>query len=172
MKKIIGLCLCAVTFFMLHSDSFAMDIRSTYADVPSTGSTVVNLIDYANSYDSFLDSDYVVFRDDQFSHYIVWGDLETDESGRVVSVDDSDVEFIRYYRTTNIGNDNNYRYLYGVDDSFSLSSEHVNTSNLKNYGFSSSTYSSYYSDYQITMFLILIGSFLFAMMFLNLRRSL
>jgi len=98
--------------------------------------------------------------------------LVVDANNRISNVGSDSVEYIRYYRTGNIGNYSDYRYEYGLDDSFSLSSEHVNTSNLKNYGFVSSTYNSYFSDYQITMFLILIGSFLFAMMFLNLRRSL
>jgi len=77
-KKIFGLCLCAVTFFMLHSNSLALDISGTYDDMESTSSQAENLIDYASSYESFMDSDFVVFHDSQYSYYIVWGDLVVD----------------------------------------------------------------------------------------------
>lgn len=101
--------------------------------VTSTSSQAINLINYAMSFDSFHDSDYVIFNDSEYSYYIVWGKLEN-ENGQVTG---DDVEYIHYYRTSTSGYTSNYVYEVGSDTSFvlSLSSEYVPTSNVTEVGF-------------------------------------
>lgn len=140
-----------------------------YANTNSTSSNAINLINYAMSFNSFKDADYVVFQDSQYSYYIVWGDLEV-EGERVYSVGDGDVEYIHYYRSSGSDYTNTYLYQYSVTDSFSLNKgEYVPTSNIPTVGFMSDTYNTY-ANYQLFgEFLILAVSFLFVIMLKSLR---
>lgn len=152
-----------LSFSLLALPCSALSYSSTYSDLTSTSSQVTNLINYAMNYDSFISSDYVCFRSNQYEYVIVWGDL--DLNGLTVRSEGS-VEYIRYYRTSTL---NEYNYDYGTDSSFSLSSSHINTSNIDSYGFSSSVHNQYYHEYIIRGLLILIVAFVFCKFLLSSR---
>ena len=79
-------------------------IVSLYGTVASTSSNANNLLYLAMNYKSFKGSDYIIFQDGQYSYYIVWGKLELID-GEVV--EQSDIEFLHYYRKDS-GNGYNY----------------------------------------------------------------
>lgn len=164
MKKIIILfsvvCLIAVMSFNVS----ALTVSDTYSDVSSTSSQAVNLVNYAANFESFIDSDFVVFCDSQYSYYIVWGDLENNNG--VIS--GSDVEYIHYYR---IDSYNSYTYQYGTDVSFGLNPDNLCTSNIDNFGFRSTAYETFKLNDNVNKSLIFILAFLFVIMILRLRRD-
>lgn len=143
----------------------ALNVNDTYSDVASTSSQANNLINYAMSYDDFLNSDFVIFCNAQNSYYIVWSD-ELVYDGSIVK--GTDIQYIRYYRSGTTGN-NAYVYDYGVDSSFNLRSTYVCTSNIKDFGFRSAVFEDYYHQHIIKSFCILIASFLFVMFISALR---
>lgn len=143
-----------------------MEFNSTYQDVSSTSSQAVNLLNYAISFDSFRGADYVIFCDEQYSYYIVWGDLAYEED----AVEGSNINYIHYYRDTSSGY-NSYVYDTGAAETFSLVSEHVNTSSLAEYGFKSILHEEYKVYGDVLLFLTLITSFFFVIMLTNLRRA-
>lgn len=143
----------------------ALTFNSTYSDTVSTSSQSINLINYAMSYDDFLDSDYVIFTDSQNSYYIVWSKNMKVNNGIVTA---SNIKYIHYYRSSNY---NSYSYVYGSDSSFTLHSSFVDTSSLANYGFKSSTYDEYKYSYYNKHFFILILAFIFVITLNCLRRS-
>lgn len=170
MNKFLKGCSCCLIamllFFCIRVDSRAMSVSSTYADVVSTSTQAENLYNLAKSYDSFDYADFVIFRDTQYSYYIVWGDLE-ESSGTVTGFD---VEFVRYYTTTTSGYSSNYVYEYGSDSSFSLTSDYVVVSNLDNYGMRFSQYETE-SFYKNSVFIsVLACSMIFAIMLKNFVR--
>lgn len=116
------------------------------------------------NYDSFITSEYVCFRPSQYEYFIVWGKLELNNN--VVRSSDP-VEYIRYYRESNYGE---YKYEYGSDPNFSLSSAFVNTSNINTYGFSSSVHNTYYFEFVVQSLLIFILAFVFSKFLLGTRR--
>lgn len=156
MKKYAILSFVIVIISLCSISSSALTISSTYADLTSTSSQVTNLINYANNYDTFIDSKYVCFRSAQNDYYIVWGSLELN-GNRVQSV--GSVEYIRYYRPNNTGD---WIYDYGTDSSFSLTSSYINTSNIDSYGFSSSVFSAYYNEHVLRYLLLFILALVFA----------
>lgn len=142
----------------------ALTVSDTYSDVSSTSSQAVNLVNYAANYDSFIDSEFVVFCDVQYSYYIVWGDLELSDG----IVSGTDVEYIHYYRTDSY---NSYTYEYGTDVSFALNADNLCTSNIENYGFRSSAYETFKFNDNVNKSLVFILGFLFVIMILKLRRD-
>lgn len=170
LKQFYAAALFLVSFLLLSADAFAFNVSGTYGHASSTNSNVINLVNYAANYDSFMESDFVVFQDEQYSYYIVWGELEKNGKNGVVSVGDSSVEYIRYYRIDGSSYGSNYDYLYGVDSSFSLSSDYICTSNIEGFGFRSSTYEGYRTAYDNSIYLMVIGSFLMTLMIITLRR--
>lgn len=166
MKKIIlviltVLMLCSV--FLLPSS--ALTVSDTYSDVTSTSSQAVNLVNYAANYESFIDSDFVIFCDSQNSYYIVWGDLECD--GDIVTGED--IEYIHYFRSGSSGA-SYYSYVYGTDVVFTLmSTDYVCTSNLSEFGFKSAVYSEYELFDDLDKFLVYMTAFLFIITIIKLR---
>lgn len=150
----------------LSFSSSALSVAGTYSDVASTASQANNLINYAMSYDSFIDSDFVIFCDQQYSYYIVWSD-ELTVDGSAVS--GSDIEYIHYYRQSVTGSQ--YTYVYGTDSIFNLFSDNICTSNLPEFGFSSSVFAQYEYQHHITLLFILIASFGFVITIKLLRGS-
>lgn len=166
MKKfILFLSLICVFISCISFSSSVLTVNSTYSDVASTSTQAVNLVNYAMSYDDFISADYVVFCNEQNSYYIVWGDL----SYNGTSVSGSDVQFLRYYRTGS-GTQYQYIYQYGTDSSFKLTPSHMCTSNIPNFGFSSSTYQEYKNHYDTNCFFVFICSVLFVILIQQLRR--
>lgn len=154
-----------------------MTINSLYGTVSSTSNNALNLLYRAMNYDSFLDSEYIIFQDEQYSYYIVWGNLK-EENGRVTG---SDIEYVRYYRTdSSSGYNYTYSYVYGTDASFALtlSEENLTTSNISGVGFVSMAAEQYeyYSTsgdkfLQFLDFLILFLAFMFVLVICSLRRA-
>lgn len=145
-----------------------MTINSLYATVASTSNNALNLLYRAINYESFKDSDFIIFQDGQYSYYIVWGDLAASDT----RVTGSDIEYIRYVRNGSTY-DSYYTYDYGTDSSFSLalSSEYQTTSNLPGVGFVSMAAVQYDYYYQaaekymsvLDMFVLLLA-FVFVLM--------
>lgn len=120
-----------------------MIVASLYGTVSSTSSTANNLLYLAMNYKSFKSSDYIIFQDGQYSYYIVWGDLELVD-GEIV--ENSDIEYIHYYRSdSSSGYNYTYLYEYGTDTNFSLvlDDEFLTTSNMEGVGFVSLTGTEY-----------------------------
>lgn len=168
MKKpfLIILSLCLI-FFIFSFSASALTINVTYSDVVSSSTQANNLLNFAMSYESFRDSDFVIFCDQQYSYYLVWGDLTVSDAGVVSG---ADVEYIRYYREGD-SYSSSYVYNYGTDVSFGLNPSDMVTSNLPDYGFSSELYRTYISQFELKHFLILLSSFCFVLMILRLRGS-
>ena len=166
MKKLI-LFICLISLFVSCTcfSSAALTFNSTYSDVTSTSSQAVNLVNFAMSYDDFVSSEYVVFCNEQYSYYIVWGDL----SYNGTTVSGSDVQYLRYYRDGS-GTSYQYTYQYGTDSSFNLTPSHICTSNIRNFGFSSSTYQEYKHYYDYSCFIVFVGSVLLVFLISELRR--
>lgn len=120
-----------LVFFTCLLNPKALTINGLYGDMGSTSSNTENLLLYAKNLDSnFIEKDYVIFRNEQYSYYIVWGDLTFNGS----SVTGSDVDYIRYVR------DNSMLYSYdvGVDQTFTLSNiNYLVTSNVNGLGIAS-----------------------------------
>lgn len=152
---------CSLVF-----SSSALSVAGTYSDVSATSTQSNNLINYAMSYDSFIDSDFIVFCDQQNSYYIVWSDELTVDSS---AVSGSDVEYIHYYRQGTTGSQ--YTYVYGIDSIFNLFAENLCTSNLAEFGFISPTFYQYRYQHNITMLFVLIASFGFVITVKMLRGS-
>lgn len=167
MKKILTFSIVLSLFVScLSFSSAALTVNSTYSDVSSTSTQAINLVNFAMSYDDFISSEYVVFCNEQNSYYIVWGDLSYNGS----SVSGSDIQYLRYYRTGS-GTSYQYTYEYGTDNSFNLTPSHMCTSNIRNFGFSSSTYQEFKYYYEFNCFIVFIGSILFVILISQLRRG-
>lgn len=171
-KKIYFFVLIFTCSFMITSKVSALSFNDSYGNITSTNSNAIDLINYAISFDSFTDSDYVIFHAEQYSYYIVWGDL-TYNNG---SFTGKNIEYINYYRTsTGTGYNYTYDYNYGTDTSFSFNSDFSVITNIDNAGLTNETYRIF--DYNEKMFdliknfLILITGFIFVIMVKNLRRS-
>ena len=145
-----------------------MTFTSLEGTVSSTSSQAVNLLNYAMSFDSFRNSEYIIFNDSENSYYIVWGDLY-EKDGKVTS--NGEVEYIRYYRTGTSGYANSYAYQSGSDSTFSLalSDEYITTTSVDNVGFVSSVYEEL-EYYQTSLMLIVFAvAMMFAVMVKNFR---
>lgn len=143
-----------------------MNISSTYSDVYGTSTQAENLLNYAMNYDSFQSADFVIFNDEQYSYYIVWGKDFTYTDSTVVG---SDVEYVRYYRAGSAGN-YSYSYDKGTSDTFLLTYDNIITSNLSEVGVVSPTYETYEYHYNTTMLFVLAVSIVFAMMLRGFRK--
>lgn len=142
-----------------------MTVNSLYGTVSSTSTNAINLFYRAFNYESFKDSDYIIFQNEQYSYYIVWGDLKV-ENGRVTG---SDIEYVRYYRRDTSGYNSTYSYVYGIDSSFSLtlSDEYQTTSSLEGVGFVSLAAVQYdYYSQASEEFMSVLDLFVFAVAFL------
>lgn len=115
----------------------ALTINSTYRDVSPSSSQASNLLALAQNYDTFKESDFVIFSDSQYSYYIVWSNDLSLSNGTVKG---SNIEYIHYYRENNY----NYSYSYGKDSSFTLNSSYLVTSSIDGYGFVSLSNMQYY----------------------------
>lgn len=142
-----------------------MTVNSLYGTVTSTSTNAINLVYRAYNYESFKDSDFIIFQNEQYSYYIVWGDLK-EENGRVTG---SNIEYVRYYRRDSSGYNSTYTYDYGTDSSFSLalSDEYQTTSNIEGVGFVSlaAVQYDYYSQVS-EEFMSVLDLFVFAVAFL------
>ena len=156
----------AFTFFLLICPKVnALTINSTYRDMTPTNGTTTNLLSFAENYDSFKDSKFVVFSDSSDSYYIVWSRNLKNTNNIITG---SNIEYLRYYRvSSSVG----YQYLYGTDSSFRLNSSYHNTSNIDGYGFISSQNQEYEHIYYVKYFLILITGMIFIIVITNLKRS-
>lgn len=151
--------LCSLSCFALSA--------TTYADLSPTASHVQNLISSAMNYSDFLDSDYVVFQDSQYSYRICWA-KELNYNGRVISSDD--VQSISYVRNGS-GYDYTWSYSYDDSDSFNLTVNHLVISNIDGVGAFSPTYDDYKYHHNSHWLLIFSLSFLGVLMFLAFRRT-
>lgn len=165
MKKFLAMVSFSVCLFLSFSIVVNALSIDTYGHTASTNSNVINLINYAQSFDSFRNADFVVVQSDQYEYYIVWSDQLVYGS----MVTGSDVEYIRYYRTGTTNNQ--YTYVYDTDSNFTLDLNHVVTSNIADLGFTSAVYDTYQTNHNINSMLIFFGAFLFVIMLLNLRRT-
>ena len=171
-KKIYLFILIFTCSFMITSKVSALSFNDSYGNISSNNSNAIDLINYAISFDSFNGSDYVIFQSEQYSYYIVWGDL-TYNNG---SFTGKNIEYINYYRiSTGTGYNYTYDYNYGTDTSFSFKSDYSVITNIDNAGLTNENYRIF--DYNEKMFdliknfLILITGFIFVIMVKNLRRS-
>lgn len=164
MKKFIVFLYVVCLTVLMSFPASALTVSDTYSDVASTSSQAVNLVNYAANFESFIDSEFVIFCDSQNSYYIVWGDLENNNG----IISGSDVEYIHYYRTDNY---NSYTYQYGTEVSFGLNPDNLCTSNIENFGFRSSAYETFRLNDNVNKSLMFILAFLFVIMILRLRRD-
>lgn len=164
--KVLKIMLCSVIIFALFSvNCFALS-SSTYTDLSQSSSTVQNLISFANNYDSFINSDFVVFQNGQYSYYIFWGDLKY--NGTSVTADKA--EYISYIREGS-GYDYVYQYSYGNEEALSLTVSNTVISNIDELGSSSALYAQYKSYETDKMFFVFILACLIVSMFLSFRRT-
>lgn len=102
-----------------------------FASVSPTSDVAVDLLTLAMNKTDFLNQDYIIFRNEWGSYYIVWGELSTDG----VYVYGNDVQYIQYYcADTHQGI---WQYSNGSDSSLTL---YLNdgaypTSSVENVGF-------------------------------------
>lgn len=161
-KKILCIVFVVITVFLFTVSASALSATS-YADLPSTSSQVTNLINYAMSFDDFITSDYVCFRDDSNSYYLVWSDDIT-WSGSQISA--GDIKYVRYYRTSSTAS---WQYGYGTDTSFNFSTAYLVTSNIQGLGSTSSVFETYYHQYNIMLLVILLTGFMLVIAFTSLK---
>lgn len=140
---------------------------SLHDNLVSTSTQVSNLLNFAMGYNSFRNSEYVVFTDADYSYYIVWGDLVKEDN----TVVGSDVEYCHYYRVSTSGYNSVYSYEYGTDTDFTLNlgSDYYCTSNISEVGFVNSSALEYEVYDNVLNFLVLAVAMLFAIMVKILR---
>ena len=138
MRKVSLILSIFIFLFLINIKSAnALTINSTYRDVSPSSSQSSNLLALAQNYDTFKESDFVIFSDSQYSYYIVWSKDLSLSNGTVKG---SNIEYIRYLRDNNY----DYSYTYGKDSSFNLNSTHLDTSSINGYGFVSLANMEYY----------------------------
>lgn len=150
-------------FFTINVN--ALTINSTYRDVTPTSSQSTNLLSLAQNYDSFKESEFVIFSDSQYSYYIVWSKDLSLSNGTVKG---TNIEYIHYHRN----DDYTYTYDYGTDSTFSLTSSYLETSSIDGYGFVSLSDMEYdyyikyddnstmYEQFSIVLVALIFGIFL------------
>lgn len=164
--KFTKILLCCILIFSLFSlNAFALS-SSTYADLAQSSSQVQNLVSYAKNFPGFIDSDFVVFQNGQYSYYIFWGDLVYD--GNRVTADKADC--ISYIREGS-GASYSYRYSYSDQEVLSLTVNHLVCSNIDGLGSSSALYEQYKSYYNQSVFNVFFLAILFSIMVLSFRRT-
>lgn len=161
-KKILCILLVVITVFLFTVSVSAFSATS-YSDLTSTSSQATNLINYAMSFDDFMYSDYVCFRDDSNSYYCVWSDDITWSGSQITA---GDIKYVRYYRTSNTAD---WRYGYGTDTSFRFSTAYLVTSNIQGLGSTSELYETYKTQSNLIGLIVAIGSFAFALMLIKMK---
>ncbi len=161
-KKILCIVFVVITVFLFTVSASALS-GTSYSDLPSTSSQVNNLINYAMSYDDFINSDYVCYRDEANSYYLVWSDEMTLSNSKVTA---EDIKYVRYYRPSNTST---WQYYYGEDDTFSLTSAYLVTSNIKGFGTVSELFETYYYQRNLTILFIVITAFVLVIAFVSLK---
>lgn len=166
MTKFLKITLCSIIIIAVFSfNAFALS-GSTYADLSQSSSTVQNLISYANNYDDFITSDFVVFQSGQYSYYIFWGDIEFD--GTLVTA--SEAQCISYIREGS-GYDYSYTYTYSDKQTLSLTVNHLVVSNVDELGSTSALYEEYKINYSDTALGVFMLALIFVLMCLAFRRT-
>ena len=145
-----------------------MVVSNLYGTVTCTSTQASNLLYMAMNYESFKNSEYIIFQDEQYSYYIVWGDLYI-EDGVVKEVES--IEYIHYYRSGSSNYDYTYVYEYGTDTSFDLylDSTYQTTSNIPGVGFVSMVSAQYNFYSSASDFYIFGTALLFVVMICALR---
>lgn len=151
-----------ITVFLFSISSFALS-GTSYGDLTSTSSQAVNLINYAMSFDDFINSEWVCYRDDTNSYYLVWSD-EMIWQGSTVSA--SDVKYVRYWRENNQAS---WKYGYGTDNNFTFSTAYLCTSNVPGLGSISEVFESYYYQHNFLVLGVLFTSFILVIAFVSLK---
>lgn len=150
-KKILCIIFVVITVFLFTVSASALT-GSSYSDLPSTSSQVTSLINYAMSFDDFLYSEWVCYRDDTNSYYLVWADDMTWQ-GSTVSADN--VKYVRYWRENNQAS---WRYGYGSDSKFTFSTAFLCTTNIQGLGSMSDVFERYYfQENFITLGIVFTG---------------
>ena len=161
-KKILCFAFVIITVFSFTVSVSALS-GTSYSDLPSTSSQVNNLINYAMSYDDFITSDYVCYRDEANSYYLVWSD-EITWSGSKITADD--IKYVRYYRPSNTSS---WQYSFGEDDTFSFSTAYIVTSNVYGLGTVSELFETYYYQRNLMLLFIVITAFVLVIAFVSLK---
>lgn len=152
--------LLVLTPFLFFTNVNALSFPQTYSNLTPNNSITKNLINYANTFYNFVNSHYVCFRENENDYYLVWGSLNLDNN----VVTGSNIEYIKYSSIIDL-------YSYGKDSNFSLTSDHINTSNIRQYGFRSELFLKYQIFEYIKIFLIVLTGFGLVIMFRSLRRN-
>lgn len=161
-KKILCIFFVIITVFLFTVSASALSVTSS-GDLVSTSTQATNLINYAMSFDDFITSDWVCFRNDTNSYYLVWSDDIT-WSGSKISADY--IKYVRYYRTSNQAD---WVYSSGTDTSFTFSTAYIVTSNIAGLGQTSSVFDNYYFHHNFILLGILFTGFLLVIAFTSLK---
>ena len=161
-KKVLCIFFVIITVFLFTVSASALSC-SSYSDLPSTSSQVTALVNYAMSFDDFVYSDWVCYRDDVNTYYLVWAD-EMTWSGSTVSADN--VKYVTYYRESNTSS---WRYGYGSDSKFTFSTAYLVTTNIQGFGSMSDIFETYYFQRNFILLGILFTGFLLVIAFTSLK---
>lgn len=141
---------------------------SVYQDLLSTASQSILLLNFAQNQKSFANKDFVIFADDDYSYYIVWGDLEYSSTNDLILADD--IEYAHYYRASSSGYNTYYNLDVGTDTILQLDLDnHMVVSNLDNVGYASVLYEEYQFYNNMSSFVLFGISFLFGIMIVMFR---
>lgn len=153
-----------LVFFTCMLDPKALTINSLYGDMSSTSSNTENLLLYAKNLDeNFIEKDYVIFRNEQYSYYIVWGDLTYNGS----SVVGSDVDYVRYLRSDSMV----YSYSIGKEADFTLLNiNYLVTSNITGLGIASPVYETMQHEKDIKDLAVISAALLMTLFIFNQRK--
>lgn len=163
-KKIISIILVVISLFLFVVPSSALS-HSTYSDLSQSNTTVQNLISFANNYDSFHESKFVVYNTSNTSTFIVWGDSLTGNQNNVTS--SSKVYYIEYSRNS----DMQYSYKYSFSDNFSLNVSDVIISNIPEVGMTSQLFEDIEYRNNFSNFSIACIVFLFVILLFKIRKG-
>lgn len=145
--------------------SDALTVSSLSADVSATSSNAVTLVNYAANYESFYNSDYVVFCCNSSEYYIAWGkDFYVD--GNVIK-SDNPVDVCLYYRNSNYSG---YTYVHTTSSNLSVTCDRVVTSNMS-LGQRSAAADTFNQNYNEMYMYVLIGAFVIFGTFIKMRRG-
>ena len=161
-KKILCIVFVVITVFLFTVSASALS-GSSYGDLVSTSSQANSLISYAMSFDDFITSKWVCYRDDANSYYLVWSD-DMKWQGSTVSA--TDVKYVRYWRDNN---QTSWQYGYGSDSKFTFSTAYLCTSNIQGLGSTSEFFESYYFRHNFILLGILFTGLLLVIAFTSLK---
>lgn len=161
-KKLLCFVFVVITVFLFTVSASALS-GSSYSDLPSISSQVTALVNYAMSFDDFVYSEWVCYRSDNNTYYLVWAD-EMTWSGSTVSA--NNVKYVTYYRESNTMS---WRYGYGSDSKFTFSTAYLVTTNIHGLGSMSDTFETYYFQRNFMLLGILFTGFLLVIAFTSLK---